>query len=228
MLTLSINQKEGLLKVRLKHNLMNIKLKNVCKIYNNQIIFKDLNLEFLFPESYVVLGKNGSGKSTLLKCLSGFESVSKGEIIFNYNGNNITIEEVYKHISITAPYVDLIEDFTLKEMLKFHFSFKKLINGYSNEKVIEILNFPENDKNKKIKNFSSGQKQKIKLALNIFSDTKISLFDEPLSNLDRHNYKWYKKNIEKIIKKKLIIVCSNGNEYEHFFCNNYINIEDYK
>jgi len=80
---------------------------------------------------------------------------------------------------------------------------------------------------KAIKNFSSGMKQRVKLALAFCSDTQILLLDEPTSNLDQQGVEWYLSLIEQCSSNRLVIVCSNQ-EQEYGFCDERINVEDYK
>ena len=81
--------------------------------------------------------------------------------------------------------------------------------------------------NKQIRHFSSGMKQRLKLALAIFSEAPILLLDEPCSNLDKEGYALYHELINKYALHKLIIVGSNDTQ-EYDFCTKHINLMDYK
>jgi len=194
---------------------MKIKLLNIYKKYNNNFIFKDLNLVF-YPENiYSINGNNSSGKSTFLKLISGYISPNKGKIIYNNSKNSITF---------AAPYSNLIEEMNLNELLKFKRVFSRFINNFDEKKFKEII---EIDKFKKIKFFSSGIKQKIKLALAILFDSKVILLDEPCSNLDMDNIKWFQNLINNYKKDRLIIVASNFINEETKFTNIKLKIQNY-
>ncbi len=204
-----------------------IDLKNISKRYNKQWIFKDISFTFNGPAAYVIKGQNGSGKTTLLQLISGNLQQSKGEISYNINGENIFIEDVFNYVSYASPYIELYEEYTLIETINFQASFKPFKNNLSTQEIITILNL-ENAQDKTLKQFSTGMKQRVKLALAILCDAPILLLDEPTSNLDKNIIKWYQQLIKDYTKDKLVIVCSNDNQEEYYFCTQEINIEDYR
>ncbi len=206
---------------------MNISLKNIGKRYNQEWIFRGVNHEFKVGEHCVLLGSNGSGKSTLLQVIHGNFTESEGEISYTLNEQELQKEEVFKHTSIATPYLELIEEFTLEEQLKFHSRFKTYIDNLGIEELINLM-WLEKGKNKELKYFSSGMKQRVKLALAILSDTPLVLLDEPTSNLDKEGVNWYKELVQKYSDNRLFIVCSNQQKDEYFFCSEKLQIEDYK
>ena len=134
-----------------------------------------------------MLGPNGSGKSTLLHVLSGQLSLSEGTVSYS-NSAPLASENVFKHVSIAAPYLELIEDFTMEEIIRFHFQFKKAVNDFSLKEIIQLTEL-ESSKDKVFKYFSSGMKQRVKLCLAILSDVNMVLLDEPLSASSRVKHK---------------------------------------
>jgi len=205
---------------------MEIITENLGKKFRNEWIFKSVNLRFQLGQSYTFTGSNGSGKSTFLQILSGFIPASEGKILAFKNQQPLEIEQIYKEISIAAPYLELIEEFTLEELLQFHIQFKPLIQQYSIKDFIEFIELPK-ARQKAIKHFSSGMKQRVKLGLTFWSDTPILMLDEPSSNLDAKATNWYLENVQKYSKDRMLFICSNQpNEYE--FCSNIFNIQDYK
>ena len=204
---------------------MKISLNNVGRRFNKEWIFRNLSTEFSTGNSYAILGPNGSGKSTLLSVLTGSLSPSEGEISFTQN-TEIPVENIYRYISLAAPYLELVETFSLKEIINFHFKFKNFAPGVDAKNLISILGL-EIATNKEIKYFSSGMKQRTKLALACCTDTPILFLDEPTSNLDVQGMNWYRELIENFGKDRLTIIGSNQiQEYE--FCNHQIQIADYK
>jgi ABC-type multidrug transport system ATPase subunit len=177
-------------------------------------------------KTYAVLGSNGSGKSTLLKLLSGYSTPSKGTINFLEDKQALSNDKIYLQIAYAAPYIELIEEFTLTEMLDFHRKFKPFQQNLTTENLIEILNFSKS-KNKEIKYFSSGMKQRLKLVLAICSNTDLLLLDEPTTNLDDEGIAWYQMLIEKFTANRLVIVASNV-KHDYHFCTQQLNIMDYK
>lgn len=205
---------------------MEILLEDIGRRFNQEWIFKKINYRFVQGQSYAVLGPNGSGKSTLLQVLAGSLSPSKGTITYSHQEKAIDVDGVYKHLALATPYLELIEEFTLLELLHFHFKFKKIMNGWTVQKLIQLLQF-ESSENKEIRYFSSGMKQRVKLALAFGTDSPILMLDEPTSNLDSQGLSWYLEMIDKFSKNRLLIVCSNQ-AHEYNFCDHHFNILDYK
>lgn len=206
---------------------MNISLQNTGKRFNREWIFRNFNYEFLQGKSYAITGSNGSGKSTLLQIIAGAALHSEGEIKYEQQASNKTqlaTENSYKQISIAAPYLDLIEEMTGNEFLDFHTSFKMLTKPFS-EILMEVGLQKAGDK--QIRYYSSGMKQRLKLAQAFFSNTSALLLDEPTTNLDEEGIAIYKKLWQENTLNKLVIVSSNDKtEYEQ--CSNVIKIGDYK
>ncbi len=205
---------------------MQISTQNLGKKFSNEWIFRNLNETFQSGESYTFVGSNGSGKSTLLQVLSGYMPQSEGVINYKISDEIIEIDNFYKHLIIAAPYLELIEDFTLSELLAFHIKFKPFKNNLSIADFIDFIELPK-AKNKEIKFFSSGMKQRVKLGLAFLSDCEILMLDEPTSNLDAQATNWYLSNVQEYSKNRLLFICSNQ-PVEYEFCQNILNIQDYK
>ena len=204
---------------------MEIKLKNVGRRFNKEWIFKSIDFNFSSNNKYAILGPNGSGKSTLLSVLLGSLTPSEGEISF-HNPNEIRVENIYQYISFAAPYLDLVEEFTLQETIDFHFQFKGYADGLNAAFVLSLLGL-EKSQDKALKHFSSGMKQRTKLALACCTNTPILILDEPTSNLDAQGIDWYIKLVNQYAVNKMIIIGSNQ-EHEYSFCDKRLNISDYK
>ena len=205
---------------------LTIALNNAGRRFNRDWIFKGITYTFTSGNSYAVLGPNGSGKSTLLQLLNGSLSLSSGKIDFAFNGKPLHVEDMFKHISLAAPYLELIEEFNLQEVIDFHFQFKPYIAGIDKPGLIDLLGM-QGSKNKPIRYFSSGMKQRLKLALAFCSDTALLMLDEPTSNLDTQGIEWYLQLVKQFSGNRLTIVGSNQ-EKEYRFCTNQLTITDFK
>ena len=211
---------------------MKISLTDAGKRFNRDWIFRHLTYEFSAGQSYAIVGPNGSGKSTLLQVLSGAMQVNEGNIQFAVDSqqstvnSSIALENVYRNISICAPYLEVVEEMTLIEFLNFHAGFKPFLSSITSEKIISILGL-ENAVNKQIRNYSSGMKQRVKLAQSIFSDTPVVLLDEPCTNLDSTGIHLYHSLINDYCKNRMVVVSSND-EVEYSFCKEKISLTAYK
>jgi ABC-type multidrug transport system ATPase subunit len=205
---------------------MNITLQNIGRRFNREWIFREVEYIFESDGTYAVLGANGSGKSTLLQVLNGSLVPSAGEIKYFDGQQEVEAGDIFNYLSLAAPYLELIEEFSLNEMIDFHFKFKPFKPGIDKTGVTDILNL-EGSGNKLIKYFSSGMKQRLKLALAFCANTPLLMLDEPTSNLDTQGIDWYLNLVEQFSQNRLTIVCSNQ-EHEYSFCKNRLNIADYK
>jgi ABC-type multidrug transport system ATPase subunit len=205
---------------------MKIKLSNAGKRFNREWIFRHADLEFTSATSYAITGPNGSGKSTLLQCLGGMLQLSEGTIDYTNTKEAIASEDAYRDISFCAPYLDVIEEMTLAEFFQFHLQFKSLISDVTVKKVIEAVGLASAAQ-KQIRYFSSGMKQRVKLAQSIFSDTGIVLLDEPCSNLDTAGIELYHSLINDYCRERIVIVCSND-IVEYNFCKEIISMQAFK
>ena len=198
---------------------MIIELKNIGKKFNKEWIFRKIDYRFDLNNSYAITGANGSGKSTLLQIISGFVLPSEGEILVTNDIDNkiVSTNQLHQSISITAPYLELIEEMTAIEFLEFHFKFKKAINNISNIEILQVVQL-EKAVSKQIRFFSSGMKQRLKLAQAFFTSNSILLLDEPCSNLDKQGIQLYHQLISAYSNHRMIIICSND-EVEYSFCN---------
>jgi len=205
---------------------MKINLSQAGKRFNREWIFRNATIEFQQGISYAITGPNGSGKSTFLQCIAGMMQLSEGQISFTENEKIIPAENFYQSTSFCAPYVELIEEMKLTEFLNFHFSFKKLLPGIDLKEIIAILAL-DAAAQKQIRYFSSGMKQRVKLAQAIFTNTSIVLLDEPCSNFDTNGIDLYQSLIDGYCKNRLVIVSSND-EIEYRFCKERISIASFK
>lgn len=205
---------------------MKIKLSNAGKRFNREWIFRKADLEFQSSNSYAITGSNGSGKSTLLQCIGGMLQLSEGDIQYAKDNRQLANDDAYKQMVFCAPYMDVIEEMTLFEFLQFHNQFKFFINDFSVSRVIDEIGLKA-AANKQIRYYSSGMKQRVKLAQAILSDASIILLDEPCSNLDVNGIELYHSLVNKYCKDRLVIVCSND-ELEYSFCKTVISIQDLK
>jgi ABC-type multidrug transport system ATPase subunit len=205
---------------------MKITLQNIGRRFNRDWIFRNIDYNFASGETYAILGPNGSGKSTLLQVLNGSLAPSTGDLKYFLNDNPLGIDTVFKQVSLAAPYLELIEEFTMDEMTNFHFKFKSYRSGMNKDAVIDLLNL-QGGRNKMIKYFSSGMKQRLKLALAFCSDTPMLMLDEPTSNLDTQGVDWYLNLVQQFAVDRLTIICSNQ-LHEYSFCKHQLNISDYK
>lgn len=203
-----------------------ISLSDAGKRFNRDWIFRHVNYQFETGKSYAITGPNGSGKSTLLQALGGSLMLNEGNVHYTINSSPCSMESIYRQVSFCAPYLELIEEMTLREFLLFHNGFKSFLPGVTTESIIRAVGL-EKAVNKQIRYYSSGMKQRVKLAQCIFSDTAIVLLDEPCTNLDAAGVRLYNELIAQFCQKRMVIVSSNDH-HEYEFCTDKLSMTDWK
>lgn len=190
---------------------MNIQLNGVSKRYMTRWIIKELNYNFESNQTYAITGINGSGKSTLMKIISGYLTATSGKINYQHNNNEINRDDIYKYLSIAAPYLELELDFTLQEQLDFYQKFKPMDKDFDRERTLSDTGLIDHLK-KPIRQFSSGMQQRVQLILCLFTDVPCLLLDEPTSFLDTKGKDWFYRELDTLKSERLIIIASNDEE----------------
>ena len=196
--------------------MMTISLSDAGKRFNREWIFRHLNRQFQSGTSYAIIGPNGSGKSTLLQVIAGAVHLSEGKLSYERAGLPLDPDSFFKEVSVCAPYLELMEEMTLAEFLSFHSSFKKWLPGLDAGQVMEQIGLGQ-ARNKQIRFFSSGMKQRVRLAQCIFANTAVLFLDEPCTNLDREGISLYHRLINDYCRDRLVLVASND-ETEWSWC----------
>ena len=150
---------------------MEVKLQNLGKKFSGRWVFRDLNEKIPSGCKCALVGFNGSGKSTLLQIISGARVPTKGSVSYFRNGKKEPLDQAFKYMSFAAPYSDLVEELTLPEFYHFHGKFKSMLDGIDYPAFKDILEYSFRD-DQALKSFSSGMKQRIKLAMAFLSETR--------------------------------------------------------
>ena len=205
---------------------MKIVAEQIGKKYRKEWIFRRVDLTLTAGTSYTFVGPNGSGKSTLLQLLAGNLPATEGQLTYSLNQTIVEPDDWFRQVSIAAPYLELIEELTLDELLTFHQTFKPFKVGLTAELVADRL-LLTHARHKEIKYFSSGMKQRVKLGLAFFSQSPIVILDEPTSNLDRQGAAWYHDQVRQLSPDQLLLIGSNQPD-EYDFCPNVLDVMQWK
>lgn len=204
-----------------------IKATNAGKRYHRDWIFRQVNATFIVGRSYAILGPNGSGKSTLLKAMSGYLTLSEGAISYqDVDEQPIATDRWFSYLSYVAPYIELLEEFTVTELLHFHFQFQRIQDGLGITQLIDRLGFRKHQ-HKLVRDLSSGMRQRLKLVTAITADTPVLLLDEPATNLDEEGIAWYHDLVNDYTANRLVIVASNRKD-EYDFCTEQLHMTAWK
>lgn len=196
------------------------------KRYGREWIFRHLSYAFRPGTATALLGPNGAGKSTLLNTLAGQLLPTAGTLAYSLKGRALEVEDVPRYLAYCAPYLELLEDFTLSEFLRFHTRFKPLRPGLTVAQLVDIM-YLQKARNQLIRTFSSGMKQRLKLALALYADAPLLLLDEPTTNLDAAGQDWYQEHVRATRAGRTLLLSSNV-PAEYAFCEAQLLVTDFR
>lgn len=186
---------------------MKIIAENIYKRYIAKYIIKDFSFTFETGGRYGISGPNGSGKSTLIQILCGFLSPTKGTLSFHHNNQDISRNDVFRYLTLVAPYIELDMELTPTEIFNHLKKFKEY-NIDSVDELLELSNLKGNA-HKQLKHFSSGMNQRFELSMAMLSNADLILLDEPTSFLDDVSKTWWAQLLQNYTKDKTVIIASN-------------------
>lgn len=206
---------------------MEVALSGIEKRFGRETVFRSVDLTLPSGSRTAILGPNGSGKSTLLQVIAGALVPTDGTVTHSLDGTMVPFDMVYKHVSIAAPYLGLYEDLSLAQAIDLHARFKPFRTGIASADLARIA-YLDHALEKPVLHFSSGMKQRLKLALAILSNTSLLLLDEPASNLDADAVAWFRKLLAENADGRTLIVASNRQAAEYDLCTRAIEMADFK
>ncbi len=174
-----------------------------------------------------VTGINGSGKSTLIRILAGVMRPGKGSVSLFVDGKVISNENHPFHMGLVAPYLNLYDDFSPAENLQFLASARGMPDAA--EKIDEIMDRVglRSRQNDFLSTYSSGMKQRIRLATALFSDPDVLLLDEPGSNLDEAGLELVSGIISEAVERGKVVIVATNDEREASLCSERVCVTDY-
>ncbi|MFI5144788.1 MAG: ATP-binding cassette domain-containing protein [Ignavibacteria bacterium] len=184
-------------------------------------MFRNVSFTLENKDSLAITGKNGSGKSTLIKILASIFTQNSGEFSVDIDRKKTESRVYYKYIGLVSPYLNLYDEFTGYENLRFVSKVRGL-DGSNIDTVLKRVGLWER-RNDMVKIYSSGMKQRIKIAFAIMHEPLILLFDEPTSNLDSEGVKLVDEIAREQKENKILIIATND-EHEKSLCEKELNL----
>lgn len=194
-----------------------IKLENVYKKYGNNVIFENLSIVF-DEQKNKIKGENGVGKSVLLKMIVGYSVPDKGDVFYNQTKKLRKDSDFIENagVSINAP--EFMKNWTGMENLTYLSNVSKKCSKERLNELIGIFSL-ENDINKKVKTYSLGMKQKMRIIQSLMDSPKYLILDEPFDALDKQSKETAKNYLNKYLKEdpsRILIYTSHSEEDDVF------------
>lgn len=189
--------------------MLEIVARGLTKRFTRRPVVRDFGYRFAPGSATAVSGHNGSGKSTLLRLLSGQLLPTGGEVAYRLGGTPVPTEERYRQVSLTGPYLELIEELSGGELLDFHARVRGLRQNLRPADLWARLNWSRGLRRQRIASYSSGMKQRIRLLLALATEAPCVMLDEPTANLDAEGVDWYRHLLADWTDGRTVVVASN-------------------
>jgi heme exporter protein A len=200
---------------------ISLEISKLKKEFDRRPVFKDLNFSLTNSDSLAITGRNGSGKSTLIKVLANVYAQTAGNITFSIDGKTVERQNVYQYIGFVSPYLNLYDEFTGYENLHFVTRLRNLDISLIDDTLKKVGLYDR--RHDLVKIYSSGMKQRLKLAFAVIHNPLVLMLDEPTSNLDAEGVKTVDSIAEEYKHERILIIATND-EHEKNLCQKEINL----
>ncbi len=189
-----------------------LQLENIRKEFSRRVIFDKIDFTLTNGDSLAITGINGSGKSTLVKIIAGILSPTRGSLTLSVNGREMKLEQYHNYIGFVAPYIQMYDEFSAYENLKFFARIRGLRfdKKYIDHLLDRVVLYGRRDD--AVRTYSSGMKQRLKYVFALLHKPEILIFDEPRANLDRHGIATAYSIMEEHKPEGILILATNEQE----------------
>ena len=184
---------------------MKLVVKNLKKNFGKKEVLKDINFEFEKGKIYGLLGRNGAGKTTFFNCLNEDIEIDAGEFYIEDNNTKRKMEAEDVGYVLSIPNVP--EFLTGREFLKFFIDInkKRIEDEKTIDEYFDFMKIEKEDRDRLLKDYSHGMKNKMQMLVNIIANPNVLLFDEPLTSFDVVVAEEMKQMLREIKKNHIII-----------------------
>lgn len=182
-----------------------VEARGLAKKFGRTGIFRDITFTVAAGESFCVTGRNGSGKSTLLKILAGLLSPTAGSVK-HMLGREIPKASWLGHTGYTGPLVNPYDELTAQEHIDF--AGKRPANRAAAGSLLDRFDLARH-RDKKVRHYSSGMKQRLRIILAVLNDPPVLILDEPSTNLDGDGKEVFRSYLDSIRDGRIIIIATN-------------------
>ena len=197
-----------------------IEIRNATKRFKDKTVFENISLNFEKGKSYGFIGYNGCGKSVFFKTICGFSRLTEGEVICN--GNVIGKDmDFIQDAGVVIETPEFINDYSGFKNLKL---LAQVQNKIGDKEILETLEMVglSNDKDKKVRKYSLGMKQKLRLAQAFMEKPKILILDEPMNGLDKKSVLVVRSILNRFVNNGGTLLMTSHNAEDIQTCCEYI------
>ena len=183
-----------------------LETKSLSKKYGDFIGLDNLNMKIPKGSIYGFVGKNGSGKTTLIRLICGLQKPSSGEFsLYGVKNSSEKIEKARKRIGAIVESPAIFSNMTAKENILYQYKVMGIPKDDRVEEIIKIVGLCHT-KNKKVKNFSLGMRQRLAIAISLVGNPDFLILDEPINGLDPQGIIEIRELILKLNRQKAITI----------------------
>lgn len=197
-----------------------IEIRNATKRFKDKTVFGNISLNFEKGKSYGFIGYNGCGKSVFFKTICGFSRLTEGEVICN--GKVIGKDmDFIQDAGVVIETPEFINDYSGFKNLKL---LAQVQNKIGDKEILETLEMVglSNDKDKKVRKYSLGMKQKLRLAQAFMEKPKILILDEPMNGLDKKSVLVVRSILNRFVNNGGTLLMTSHNAEDIQTCCEYI------
>ncbi len=197
-----------------------IEIRNATKRFKDKTVFENISLNFEKGKSYGFIGYNGCGKSVFFKTICGFSRLTEGEVICN--GKVIGKDmDFIQDAGVVIETPEFINDYSGFKNLKL---LAQVQNKIGDKEILETLEMVglSNDKDKKVRKYSLGMKQKLRLAQAFMEKPKILILDEPMNGLDKKSVLVVRSILNRFVNNGDTLLMTSHNAEDIQTCCEYI------
>ena len=195
--------------------MIEITFEDVCAAYGEHVIFSHLSKRVIGGHITAVTGENGSGKSTLLRLAGHLLHAQVGHVLVRVDGKEIRQAELRSRIAMVTPEMKLYDQLTARENMDFLLGLRgiALTDAMYTDCICHVGLSDEELEGKYIDAFSTGMRQRLKLAILFLSGADIWLLDEPGANLDAAGREMLLKASRQAADMgRIVLIATNDNE----------------
>lgn len=175
-----------------------LEIKNIKKTFKTQEVLKNINLSLTSGEIVGLIGENGAGKTTLMNIILGNIHPDQGSVFLKQNKNYVTSQKIMQSIGYLLD-IEFYTNFSAIELINLLNLYEnKYIDNKNKKEMLSFFNLPET---KKIKEYSYGMKQRLRLLVALSQERDLLILDEPLLGLDISSINLMKRRLKEFVKQ---------------------------